>query len=210
MLSLPGAGRALLLCSDDASGVEPWRTDGTTAGTVLHQDIAPGPDSSIVYPAARLAGAGLYFAAYDGVTGSEPWTLRSFAAAIPFGAGCAGSGGSVPGIAARGGPPAIGNAGFGLELRGGRPDAVAVLVLANGAFADEPDLPCLIRVEGPLAILALRLDAAGAGAVPLPVPPSPGLAGSVLFAQCGVFDPEGLFPGGVALSGGLQLIVSEN
>lgn len=46
--------------------------------------------------------------------------------------------------------------------------------------------------------------------VPLPVPATPGLAGSVLFAQLGVFDPEGQFPGNVALTGGLQLIVSEN
>jgi hypothetical protein len=68
----------------------------------------------------------------------------------------------------------------------------------------------VIRVEGPLALLPVRLDASGNGAFPLPVPAIPGLAGNVLLAQCGVLDPEGLFPGGAALTGGLQLIVSDD
>lgn len=153
LLALPGARRALFLGSDDGSGVELWRTDGTPAGTVLHQDLSPGPASSNPLWAARLAGASLYFAAEDVTAGREPWTLRSFAAAIPFGAGCAGAGGSTPELVVRGGAPVIGNAAFALEVRGGRPGAVALLVLAKDCDEDEPERRCVVRVDGPLALM---------------------------------------------------------
>ncbi|MCP3097334.1 hypothetical protein LZ198_00450 [Myxococcus sp. K15C18031901] len=55
--------------SDD---MELWRSDGTTAGTWLVEDIQPGPQGS--YPDEfTVLGDTLFFAADDGVNGREPW-----------------------------------------------------------------------------------------------------------------------------------------
>jgi hypothetical protein len=56
--------------------MEPWKSDGTTAGTVLVKDINPGSASS--YPVDSplrqgLSGGHLFFTADDGVHGTELW-----------------------------------------------------------------------------------------------------------------------------------------
>jgi ELWxxDGT repeat protein len=57
---------------EPATGVELWRTDGTTAGTLLVKDIQPGPGSSgPTYPVAWRGR--LYFTANDGIHGAEVW-----------------------------------------------------------------------------------------------------------------------------------------
>src|SRR6185503_18010682 len=55
-----------------AQGDELWKTDGTTAGTVLLKDIVPGsPDS---FPSHLTdVGATLFFAAFDTTNGTELW-----------------------------------------------------------------------------------------------------------------------------------------
>ena len=58
--------------SDGPHGRELWRSDGTTEGTRLAQDIQPGPGDSTPLPLASLGDA-LLFAANDGVHGSELW-----------------------------------------------------------------------------------------------------------------------------------------
>ena len=50
-------------------GAELWRTDGTSAGTQLVKDIAPGPVMSAALPLGEIAGI-LYFRADDVVHGS--------------------------------------------------------------------------------------------------------------------------------------------
>jgi len=55
-----------------ATGMELWRTDGTTASTVLVSDIVPGPDSSDPRELVEHGGA-LYFTAEDPVAGRELW-----------------------------------------------------------------------------------------------------------------------------------------
>jgi len=64
--------------TDGANGVELWRSDGTADGTQLVKDINPGSGSSSsgsnrVYTRLVAAGGTLFFAADDGVYGSELW-----------------------------------------------------------------------------------------------------------------------------------------
>jgi ELWxxDGT repeat protein len=70
----PAAGRLYFAAHNLQTGLEPWQSDGTEAGTAMVGDVAPGPSSSI---AARFARAGerLFFAANDGATGEELWAL---------------------------------------------------------------------------------------------------------------------------------------
>lgn len=53
-------------------GVELWKTDGTTAGTQLVSDIAPGTEGSYPWQLTNLNGT-LIFTANDGVGGTELW-----------------------------------------------------------------------------------------------------------------------------------------
>ena len=67
-----GRGGWVLLRTDDAAhGVEPWRTDGTPAGTFPLGDLNPGPEGS--YPIElTVLGDRAYFAA-TGPQGNELW-----------------------------------------------------------------------------------------------------------------------------------------
>lgn len=68
----PAAGKMFFYSGDQASGLEPWCTDGTSAGTRLLLDILPGRGSSL--PANLTAHPnGLFFTADDGVHGREWW-----------------------------------------------------------------------------------------------------------------------------------------
>ncbi len=65
-------GLLYFAADDGAHGVELWRTDGTTAGTVLVRDIGIGPVSG--NPRHLVVANGLiYFTADDTFTGSELW-----------------------------------------------------------------------------------------------------------------------------------------
>ena len=66
-------GNHLYFASDDGvNGRELWRSDGTTAGTVMVADINPGPDHSSPTGFAVL-GSTLFFRADDGEHGLELW-----------------------------------------------------------------------------------------------------------------------------------------
>jgi len=75
---LTAMGEQLLFwASDEAGGFEPWRSDGTEAGTVRLKDIAPGPTHAVMSPGPffPLKPQGPWvFAASDGASGLEPWT----------------------------------------------------------------------------------------------------------------------------------------
>ncbi|MGH9368645.1 MAG: ELWxxDGT repeat protein [Thermoanaerobaculia bacterium] len=70
---LTGFGGAVFFVADDGiHGWEPWRSDGTTAGTFLLRDIGPGQLHSRPQNLAVANGAA-YFSANDGVHGDELW-----------------------------------------------------------------------------------------------------------------------------------------
>ena len=76
-LLTPGAMRAfggiLLFAADDGvSGIEPWHSDGTAAGTQRLSDIAPGIAASTPHQFV-VAHDTAFFVANDGVHGAELW-----------------------------------------------------------------------------------------------------------------------------------------
>jgi ELWxxDGT repeat protein len=73
--SLTAFGGRLIFSADDlttGTGEELWRSDGTTAGTEVLADIAPGADSSSPNR-FTAAGSRLYFTATTAATGRELW-----------------------------------------------------------------------------------------------------------------------------------------
>ncbi len=82
--SFPGqftevGGELFLRAKSDAAGWELWKTDGTTAATVLVKDINPGTADSNVFGLVELGGE-LLFSADDGTAGSELWKTDGTAA----------------------------------------------------------------------------------------------------------------------------------
>ncbi len=65
-------GEVYFSADDGINGRELWKTDGTTAGTVLVVDIFPGSGSSGPADLAVSNGA-LFFQADDGLLGRELW-----------------------------------------------------------------------------------------------------------------------------------------
>ena len=82
--SSPGAvtnvnGTLYFLANDSAHGSELWKSDGTTAGTVIVDDIDPGATSSFPFYLTNLNGT-LYFQASHGTNGAELWKSDGTAA----------------------------------------------------------------------------------------------------------------------------------
>lgn len=72
---LRAGGYVYFRASDQIHGSELWRTDGTTAGTSMVRDIAPGTQGSTPTSiAAAGSGPHVVFQADDGVAGEEVWT----------------------------------------------------------------------------------------------------------------------------------------
>jgi len=69
---LPVGNYLLFTANPLESGAEPWRTDGTTAGTRLLRNIFPGPSSGIASAKARF-GQGAVFGGRDRTTDCGLW-----------------------------------------------------------------------------------------------------------------------------------------
>lgn len=73
-------GRTLYFTANDGvRGVELWKSDGTTSGTVLVKDIYPGTTGSAPNGLMNMDGT-LYFAASDGITNNALWRSDGSAA----------------------------------------------------------------------------------------------------------------------------------
>ncbi|MFT2009492.1 ELWxxDGT repeat protein [Pontibacter sp. 13R65] len=68
------------VASNESSGNEIWKTDGTFAGTSMLKEIAPGKLSAISNPNFTIYNNKLYFAATDGEHGTELWSTDGTAA----------------------------------------------------------------------------------------------------------------------------------
>ena len=71
-------GQTLYFAADDGvHGRELWQSDGTAAGTTLVADINPGPGGAFGAAGQVITNVNgvLYFAAYDGTHGTEPWII---------------------------------------------------------------------------------------------------------------------------------------
>jgi ELWxxDGT repeat protein len=68
------AGSLYFSVNDPSTGIEPWISNGTPAGTMLLADIAPEPTEAGSNPTSFFAFKNeLYFSANDGISGQELW-----------------------------------------------------------------------------------------------------------------------------------------
>ncbi|RKH35411.1 HYR domain-containing protein [Corallococcus praedator] len=74
MFALGPQGPVVFAAADGASGMELWKTDGTTEGTVRVVDVLPGPHSSSPKGLAT-AGRHFFFSAWTPEAGRELWAL---------------------------------------------------------------------------------------------------------------------------------------
>jgi ELWxxDGT repeat protein len=206
-----GAKRALFAGTDGTTGIELFRTDGTAAGTALHQDLFPGStNSNTSWPVQ--AGCRLFFTADNGTAGTELFALDTMAMASPYGFACAGSTGAFPHISANGGAPSLGNNGFGLRVTNGRPSTAAVVLvhLRRGELTLGGGCTYYGDPTGLLLVGATPTDLGGTGTYGLPIPPDVSLACGELFAQFLVVDAGGAYLGQVSLTEGLHLVLNPN
>jgi ELWxxDGT repeat protein len=144
---------------DGVHGRELWKTDGTAEGTVLVKDLVPGTGSSFpsntLTPLVRSIGGSLYFAANDGVHGTEPWksdgTTEGTVLLRDVMPGPAGSGvGSFVPVGPRGAVAfSASNDAKGLELWKTDGTSKGTRLLADVAEGAMSSSPQLLTVSGP-------------------------------------------------------------
>jgi ELWxxDGT repeat protein len=209
LFASPASARAVFAGGPSDSQGDLARTDGTAAGTVVHQEIRPGFSGS--YPNRFVQwGSKIIFRADDGTNGIEPWVMDTMAAGTPYGSGCPGTGGLVPAISAVG-TPLLGNAAFGVRVSDALPAAAAYLGMGFLPL----DLPLgggcrLYFFPPPFPLLfGAVVNGSGVGTVTLAIPGDPLLNGIPLYFQYAVVDPMGAYSG-LAFTGGLRVVLGAN
>lgn len=199
----------LLLAS--TGGFAPNQNLGTSASGVGDVNGDGAPDFAAGAPNASVVG--IQRGGYVRVFSAAGIPLGS----APFGLGCPGTGGAIPGITTMGGPPSTtnGNQGFRIVLTHALGGSPALLVAGVSPVFPPLDLGFLGSPGCPLSVLpAVALPAVTVGPIPgaggatvtLPVPSSPALAGAVVFFQWYVVDPgPAIAPGVVSQPLGVVL-----
>ena len=199
--------RLALVATDGVHGFEHWISDGAAAGTRMVAEVRPGALSGAA-GSWIFAGDLWFVTGDDGASGREPFVFPAKATGAAnvetFGAGCAGSGGRVPAIAANS-APVLGNQGFALRLAGARATSPAVLFVSGGSGFLALDA-CTFYLALPAPTVVLTTDAAGAAVAALPLAANPSWLGRSAWMQWVVVDPNGGYQGLVSLSMGMRLV----
>ena len=193
---------------EPSTGIEPWITDGTSSGTRLLADLAPGTLGS--KPSAfHRAGKNLFFSADDGMHGAELWLVTvpelrgSFVDVV--GVGCRGVLG-VPTLSALGNPT-LGNAGFAIELTKAQPESALLWMLGIPRGHHELYGGCTLHMQLPVLRLQSSTDRSGAAHLGLAVPSRPDLVGLDIVVQAAILDPDGAWGGWSSFSSALRFLV---
>ncbi len=207
MTRVNGQPLVYFAATDLAYGIELWRTDGTTAGTVRLGDVNPGGAGSRPSPLTRC-GSSLLLSADGGTIGIELYRIPAPASWYQYGLACRGGLGNFPQIGANGAPE-VGNASFAITVTDGRANTTGAMLVGFGALALPFGGGCTLLVDlfGPSLSLPLATNARGDGSVRFPIPPNINLQGLVAFAQAALVDLGGSYGGIIAISDGLQMLV---
>lgn len=124
-----------------------------------------------------------------------------------FGAGCPGTSGRIPLIAASGAPAVAQqpNLTFGVQVTNARPLSVGVLV-ASGAPAGVL-VPCSFLLASADVVWVAFTNGFGYANVAIPIAAAPPLSGVTVYFQWAILDPAGQFVATFALSEGLKIRV---
>lgn len=125
---------------------------------------------------------------------------------LPYGAGLAGTGGTIPDIDPRGGVPNLGDNDFAVQLTNAQGNAPAYFLLGFDAAA----LPFKggtihVDIAGPSFIAAFTTSNNGGAIIPINISSDPIWEGESLYTQFVVVDAGG--PLGFAMTEGLELVI---
>jgi len=125
-----------------------------------------------------------------------------------IGAGCPGTGGLTPVIAATGSP--VTGTSFSVDVADALPGAIGVGLFAMARL----DLPlgngCTVYPQLPGVSGLLQVTATGTASITLTVPPHRALLGQDVYAQWFIIDPAGAFgPGLASVSDGLRATIGD-
>ena len=126
------------------------------------------------------------------------------ALAQPFGTGCAGTGGQVRALSAVG-LPTSGNSVFGTQISNTISFAPWLIGLAVANAETALNASCTLYLADPISFILQFTNATGQGTFNLPIPATPSFLGFEVFFQGAVFDPNGLYPPGIALSNAVRI-----
>jgi len=203
--ALGSGGLVFVAAGDEITGIEPWVSDGTAAGTLMLSDLHPGRGNSN----PRLLGIAedsVFLAADDGVHGVELWTLplalTQAASLQSFGFGCGGSVG-FPRLSASP-APRPGTANFAMRMSRVRSLTLTALGLANQHTTAVVG-PCELLLGGPITTLLTPANVAGEAVFALPLPSSAQLIGAAFVAQG--FALDSLAAAGFSASDGVIFVL---
>tara|TARA_R110002094_G_scaffold174392_5_gene155240 strand:- start:805 stop:2508 length:1704 start_codon:yes stop_codon:yes gene_type:complete len=188
-------------------GQEPWFFDGQQVAMLL--DIHPGPGSSNARAFHRVGNL-LFFAADDGVTGTElhavPIADLGAWVGQEFGAGC-GVGGSTPRMSVAG----VATAGslIQIDLSEAAPSAATILFVSTGRSALPVGSGCSVYLAVPQVLMPLATDPVGMSSLPIMLPATSALVGIPLYLQTLVAAPGGPLLGMFELSSGVELVIGQ-